>query len=183
MEEKVILAALEEIQIHALRFRMADVTGRLHMSKTSLYKIVDSKDSLIREIMTYLMVNFDKEEQKIRAMRGPVRDKVTAFIRLYTEAFKKFDKSIYADLRRDYETEWNRWAGFREKKISVFMEILQEGIDKGEFRTVNLDVMRQCLMVTSAALSEFDFLKNSNLTYSMALESLGDILFVGIERK
>ena len=183
MDERIILAALEEIQIHSLRFHMDDITRRLHMSKTSLYKIVLSKEQLMDAVMSYLMAHFDIEERKIRAMSGPVRHKVTAFIKLYTEAFKRFDKSVYTDLRVDYEKSWRRWTRFREQKIDVLMELLQEGIDRKEFRQVNLEVMRQCLLVTSEALSSFEFLQHSNLTYSNALESLGDILFTGIEIK
>lgn len=63
------------------------------------------------------------------------------------------------------------------------MDILQEGIQKHEFRKVNLDVMHQCLLVTSEALSEYNFLKKSNLTYSEALKNLGDIIFFGLENK
>ncbi|WP_196596294.1 TetR/AcrR family transcriptional regulator [Pectinatus frisingensis] len=183
MNERVILAALKEIEIHSLRFRMIDLTRRLHISKTSLYKIVESKDQLIYEIINYLMNNFNQKEKSIRSADLPVKQKIIAFVCLYTEAFKRFDKSIYTDLRTDYSSEWHRWSIFREKKINVLMDILEEGIQKHEFRKVNLDVMHQCLLVTSEALSEYNFLKKSNLTYSEALKNLGDIIFFGLENK
>ena len=56
MNEKVILAAIEEMKIHALRFTMEDLTKRLHMSKTSLYKIVNTKENLIAVLPTPITI-------------------------------------------------------------------------------------------------------------------------------
>ncbi|WP_427111880.1 TetR/AcrR family transcriptional regulator [Megasphaera sueciensis] len=183
MQEKIILAVLEEIKIHALRFRMIDVTKRLHMSKTSLYHMVDSKTKLINETIDYLMERFNKQEQEIRSLDVSTRQKVSMLIQLYTKSFTHFDRSLYSDLRVDYELEWKRWAKFREEKINTLLEILQEGINKGELRNVNLSVMKECLLMVSKVLFDSEFLQKNNLTISMAMESFSDILFVGIEKK
>ncbi|MBR6889197.1 MAG: TetR family transcriptional regulator [Selenomonadaceae bacterium] len=48
MKNKIIAAALKEMEIHSLRFTMEDLTRRLHIGRNSLYKVVSSKDALIK---------------------------------------------------------------------------------------------------------------------------------------
>ena len=43
MKNKIIAAALTEMEIHSLRFTMEDLTRRLRIGRNSLYKIVSSK--------------------------------------------------------------------------------------------------------------------------------------------
>ncbi|SEJ59490.1 transcriptional regulator, TetR family [Propionispira arboris] len=182
MKEQIILAALDEMHEHALRFRMNDVTKRLHISKTSLYKAIASKTELINAVIDYMFDMFNAREATICSQDIPVRQKVTMLIQLYRESFKNFDRSLYSDLRKDYTEEWGRVMDFRRQKVDIIMHLLKEGIEKGELRAVNLDVMHCCLMAISEALFSEDFLRKSKLTYSMAMNCFGDMLFRGVEK-
>ncbi|MBQ6131972.1 MAG: TetR family transcriptional regulator, partial [Selenomonadaceae bacterium] len=53
MKNKIIAAALKEMEIHSLRFTMEDLTRRLHIGRNSLYKVVSSKDALIKSVIDY----------------------------------------------------------------------------------------------------------------------------------
>ncbi|MBR1730238.1 MAG: TetR/AcrR family transcriptional regulator [Selenomonadaceae bacterium] len=96
MNEKVILAALEEMKIHALRFTMEDLTKRLHISKTSLYKIVDTKEKLIHEIINYLMKSFEEEEKNIKIQANSAKEKIIRFVDEYTKMFNFLESGAYA---------------------------------------------------------------------------------------
>ena len=52
MKTKIIEAALEEIRIHALRFKMDDVSIRLSISKKTLYNVFSSKIELVNAVMS-----------------------------------------------------------------------------------------------------------------------------------
>ena len=65
MKNKIIAAALKEMEIHSLRFTMEDLTRRLHIGKNSLYKIVSSKDALIKSVIEYKTTHFAETEEKI----------------------------------------------------------------------------------------------------------------------
>lgn len=183
MDEKVILAALEEIKVHALKFTMSDVTRRLRMSKSSLYKLVDSKDKLITAIVTYLIHEFKRKEQVLLQGNESPRQKIMGLVQLYTQMFQGMDNGVYGDLRCSYEAEWQRWSDFRAETVNHVMQLLQEGIDQQEFRPVNIAVVKQCLLVSSEALADSDFLQRNNLTCCMAIEQLSNLLFVGLENK
>ena len=153
------------------------------MSKTSLYKIVNSKEQLIRAIIDHLMKNFQREVDEVRGENFPLETKLRRFIRSYTRAFRYFEHGNYSDLKNFYPQEWARWEEFRQQKISNLMTLMQFGIDEGAFRPINLAVLQRCLLVMSEALTNVKFLEENNLTYAQAVESMSDWLINGFLRK
>ena len=180
MEEKVILAAIDEMYIHCLRFTMDDLTKRLHMSITSLYKIVGTKDNLIHEIINYLMASFEAEEKKIEAEKVSAREKVSRFVDEYTRAFKLLGSGTYNELQLNYHSEWLRCETFRREKIDVLLKLIHSGMESGEFRQVNSAVLQHCLILMSSILMDTEFLNENNLTYPQAIEIMRDLIFHGL---
>lgn len=181
MEQKVILAALEEVKVHGLRFTMADVTRRLRMSKSSLYKLVPSKDRLIEAMQSYIMDTFDAEGGRIRASSLPLADKVQQFIRAYLKMMQPLTTSGYfEDLQLLYPDESARWQIFYKEKVEDVIGLLQKGVENGLFRPVCLPVVQHCLYVSAMALADPVFLQRYDLTYQQAVETLEDVLFHGI---
>lgn len=179
MEEKIIRAALEEMKIHSVRFTMEDLTRRLRMSKTSLYKIVTSKEQLIHAAIDFLMAEFQREVEEVRGEQFPLEEKLLRFVRAYTNAFRHFEHGIYSDLKNFYPKEWERWEEFRLQKISNLMTMMQFGIDDGVFRPINLAVFQHFLLVMSESFTDEKFLKENNLTYADAIENMCDLIFHG----
>jgi AcrR family transcriptional regulator len=180
MKEKVIQAALEEIKIHALKFTMQDITRRLHISKTSLYKVVPSKDQLVHDILDYEISSFNRKEKEITGSSLSSSDKIFRFISLYIDSFHSINTAVYDELRLDYEEDWKKWMHFQQEKIDDLLELIDEGTKKREFRPVNLPVLRRCLILSASGLADSAFLEKNRLSFSDALSSLQDILFNGI---
>lgn len=181
LREKAVLAAWEEVQLHSLRFTMADVTRRLHMSKSSLYKIVPSKDDLVHAMLDYVIDSFERREKEIRSSGESIVHQIRCFVEVYLSLVKPMMvMGFYRDLELQYPEEYERWQEFYRQKIEVTMTMLQQGVDEGVFRPVSLPVVQHCLYVSAAALTDASFLQKYNLTHREAIESLEDILFRGI---
>lgn len=181
MEEKVILAAWEEVKRHSLRFTMSDVTRRLRMSKSSLYKLAPSKDELIHGMLDYVMEQFNREERKIEESNLPLMMGIHHFIQSYLSFVQPmFLTGFYNDLKLSYPEEALRWEKFYEEKVSDVMNLLQKGVTEGIFRPVSLPVVQHCLYVSAAALTDPEFLRKNNLTYEQAITTLQDLLFQGL---
>lgn len=159
---------------------MGDLTRRLRVSKSSLYKFVSSKDELVSEVVNELTASFNREESEILSGNKPVEEK----LELFTEAFMKitygFDSRVYEDLQRFYKSDWKKWAAFRQEKINVFMNLLQNGIDSGAVKPVNFVVVYQCLNASMEAIANPEFLESNNLSYYQAVDTLQDIVFHGL---
>lgn len=182
-EEKVIVAALEEIKLHSLKFTMEDITRRLHISKTSLYKKVASKDALIADIVTYMIDRFNQQERLLITPQMTIHEKNVTLIKLYTAMVMPFSNAVFQDLQFLYEAQWKRWRDFQTAKIDEIIGFLQEGIATGLYRPINTDVLRYTLEHVVTALADVTFLNNHHLTYSEAIQSLSDILLYGIVKK
>ena len=181
MEQKVILAALEEVKLHGLRFTMADVTRRLRMSKSSLYKLVPSKDRLIEEMQSYIMDTFNAEAVQIQDASAPLVTKVQRFVRAYLDMMQPLTTSGYfEDLQLLYPDEYTRWQDFYKEKVQDVIGLLQKGVETGLFRPVSLPVVQHCLYVSAMALADPAFLARYDLTYQQAVETLEDVLFQGL---
>ena len=178
--EKLIRATIEEIKVRSLRFTMEDLTRRLRVSKSSLYKVVSSKDEVISGVIGWLIDSFNSKEAEILKGDSPILDKLKTFTQTFMSLTQGFDSSMYGDLQRYYPSEWEKWISFREDKIAVFMKLLQEGIDDGVLRPVNSAVVYQCLSASMSAIASPEFLGSSNLTYSQAVDTLQDIVFNGL---
>ena len=181
MEKKVITAAWEEVRLHSLRFTMSDVTKRLRMSKSSLYKLVPSKDVLIHEMQQYMIDTFNQREQQILTAPAPVITKIRNLVQVYLEMMQPVTSSGYLeDLQIMYPDEYERWQCFYTEKVADVMRLLEQGATDGIFRPVCLPVVQHCLYVSAVALADTQFLKQYDLTYQQAVETLEDVLFYGL---
>lgn len=181
--EKIILAALEEIKVHSLKFTMSELTRRMRMSKTSLYKMVYSKDMLIEAIVSYIIDDFNRQEKIILNSDMDTHNKIISIIQLYTKIFDSMSVNLYTDLQIMYPNEWERWCAFHEEKIAKMIELLQQGIDEGIYRNVDLNIICQCLTASIYGVSDTTFLRKHGLNYGVAINAIVDILFDGIKVK
>lgn len=184
LRERAVQAAWEEVRLHSLRFTMADVTRRLHMSKSSLYKIVSSKAELVHLMLDHIMCRFNGEEQRIRSSGQPIAEQIHCLIQAYLSLVEPMTLTdFYRELEMQYPREYERWQTFFHQKIDVTIDMLQQGVDAGVFRPISLQVLQRCLYASAAAITVPAFLKEHDLTYQEALESLEDILFHGLLAK
>lgn len=181
MKTKVIEAALEEIRLHALRFKMDDVSLRLSISKKTLYNVFPSKLELVNAVMSYIIANYNLREKGIMEQDIPGEEKTRLLLHLYSDSFWHFDRSLYTDLRHDYAEQWQSWIDFRSQKINILIELLEGGVAEGRLRQINLKLMMHCIWLVVDGLFESDYLKDENIAYSDALEQYIDIIFNGIK--
>lgn len=183
MKERLVKATLEEMKVRSLKFTMEDLARKLHASKSSIYKIVDSKEDLIRLVMHWAMERFDKEAEPLLHGDGPVNSRLMDFCGLFFRTFWYLPDEVNEDLEMRYEDIWKEWDAYRESKFDAMMGLLKEGVDKGEYRQVNLPVVRQCVFYAAQGLTDPDFLKEMNMTGKDVLELLEDIMLKGLEKR
>lgn len=181
MEEKVITAALEEIERRGLKFTMDDITKRLHISKTSLYKMVPSKDALIHGVIQYQIDESRIKERQILSEMNGAEEKLRALVRSCIQLFG-FMGDIHDDLRFSYEKEWAIWEAFRKEKIAVISSLIQLGAAEGVFRPVNAALVQTCLIAAVAAVSDTRFLREHHLAYEDAIDDILDVVLHGIKK-
>lgn len=183
MKDRLVKATLEEMKSRSLKFTMDDLAKKLHASKSSIYKVVRSKEDLVRLVMHWAMERFDSRAASLIHGEGAVNSRLMAFCGLFFETFWYLPDAVNEDLQNRYEDIWQEWNQYRESKFDDMMALLKEGVDRGEYRKVNLPVVRQCVFYAAQGLTDPEFLKEMNMTGKDVLELLEDIMLKGLEAR
>ena len=183
MKDRLVQATLEEMKSRSLKFTMDDLARKLHVSKSSIYKMVESKEDLVRLVMHWAMERFDRKAETLLHGEGPVNRRLMAFCGLFFDTFWYLPDAVNEDLESRYEDIWKEWESYRESKFDDMVALLKEGVDKGEYRKVNLPVVRQCVFYAAQGLTDPAFLREMNMTGKDVLEILEDIMLKGLEKQ
>lgn len=183
MEKRIAEAVNEEIKIHGFKFTMDDVTARLHMSKSSLYKLVGSKDKLVHDFVSYLRADFSSKLEEVLAEDSDICTKLERYVCLYVNLYKPYGNNSFLELKQFYYEEWERWREFQQENIDSILAVLQQGINAGAFRPLNIQLVRCVIIASVMSLSDYQTLEESNLSLADALQEFADLLFNGIMKK
>ena len=160
---------------------MADLAKALHMSKSSIYKLIDSKDDLIHAMVSNKIESFQAEMKSLDQVECDMIQKIKLFVKAYLEFIHPLMASgFYRDLEFSYPEEFQRLQAFYKEQVDYVGTLLQKGIEAGTFRPLPLAVIQHTLYVSTAALLDENFLKENHLTYEQVIESLEELLFHGI---
>lgn len=181
-KERLLKAAYEEMKLHSLKFTMDDIAKRLRASKSSVYKVVSSKGDLISLLMEERKRWFDEEKEALFSEESSVKSRLMHFCSMIFKTFWDFPDGFYADFEMKYPKLCADWYNYREEKLDDIMVLLREGVEKGEFRDVNLLVVRQTILWATRGLTDRKFLEESNLTAQDAMVMLEDVLRKGLEQ-
>ena len=183
MKDKIIAAALTEMEIHSLRFTMEDLTRRLHIGRNSLYKVVSSKDALIKSIIDYKTTHFSECAEKILAGADDTDTKIKKILQLYADTFGTMGNHIGRDLQSMYPDVWQGWQDFHRRTIHTVIELIKIGTDEGLYRNVNLSVVEEILTVLFEALGSAEFLNRTHFSYKETTDTVGDLVLYGLKAR
>lgn len=181
MQNRIIMAAAEEINLRGFKFTMSDLTRRLSISKSSLYEYFSSKDELIATILNIIVNDFQTQEENIYNSDLPIIAKLQAALTITSQTFEPFHNRLYDDLRLTYPAEWEKVANFRKKRMERLVALLSQGIETGTIRNIHLGVAQQMLSSTMNDLISYRFLAENNMTYPDAVAAMLDIMINGLK--
>jgi AcrR family transcriptional regulator len=183
LQNRIIMAAAEEINLRGFKFTMSDLTKRLSISKSSLYDHFSSKDELIATILDIILNDFKVQEEKIYNSDLPIIDKLQASLTITPQNFEPFHSRVYDDLRMTYPEEWKKVDDFRKERMNRLISLLTQGMEAGTIRHVNMAVVKQMIISTMNDLISYRFLAENNMTYPNAVAALLDVVIHGLMSK
>ena len=178
MRNRIIMAAVEEINLRGFKFTMGDLAKRLSISKSSLYEQFASKDELVAAILDTILTDFREREKKIYDSALSIVEKLQAVLTVTSYTFEPFHSRVYDDLRSNYPKEWDKVANFRKERMNRLSELLIKGMEAGSIRHVHIGVIQH--MINSTDFSSYTFLVENNMTYPYAVTAMLDIMLHGL---
>jgi AcrR family transcriptional regulator len=168
--------------------RMDDIVKEAGLSKGSLYWYFKSKDELIRALLDRVFISEMQEAEALAEMPGSAEDKLKAFIEIAVREYKHFEKILplsyeFVALAARSKAVRSVIVGYFRHYLDMMAQIIQEGIESGEFRTVDADVAASSLISMYEGLAMLWFLEPGLVDWNrMSGEPLG-IFLHGMRRK
>ena len=184
MKERIINTARERFfQFGFRKVTMDEIASDLGISKKTLYKYFDSKESLAAEVVAEFQSNVAK---MINTLRAEVSDPIERFEKCILEVSQRRSKVsnlFLADIKKDMPRLWKTIEEFREKTILDHMgDILQEGIKKGKIRKdINPKIATNIYLGSIQTIMQPDRLARNEYSIEEAFSNISKIFLRGVE--
>lgn len=181
LKESIIGATIGVFNQKGLKFTMDDIAKSLGMSKKTIYTVFSDKEELFLTMVDYIFNSIKESEQQIVEDDSlSTVEKLGKILGVMPECYKEVDFSKLYLLREKYPEIYKQVEIRLETGWESTIELIREGIDKGELRPINIPLFK---MMMEASLEQFfqrDILIRNKITYADALNQVVEILMVGI---
>ncbi|MCE5284314.1 MAG: TetR/AcrR family transcriptional regulator [Pelosinus sp.] len=181
MRNRIMAAAMKEINETGIKFTMLDLATRLGISKTTLYAHFKSKEYLIGAIMDSLLESVQQQDEEILnndMMNIP--EKLKALFVNEPKILLPISNNFILALKRQFPEEWKKSHQYRDQKWQLIESLLIQGMESGYFRPIDLTITKVIFTATVNELLDQNFLMQNSLTFKKAMEKVANILYFGI---
>lgn len=162
---------------------MRDLAETVHLKASSLYNHIGSKEEILRDICFENARRFHAEMQKVEQLSVSAAEKVQILLRVHIEIATEDVTSVTAfndEWRHLSEPYLSEFKAMRRDYEARFQAIIEEGIQKGEFK--NLDAFTTLYTIFSSVRWLYDWYKpERNVTPDELYERMAALLMRGLE--
>lgn len=162
--------------------RMEDIAAEAGLSIGGVYWYFKGKDEVIVGIMQAIIDADVKGLRDLLAAPGTVQDRLAQYVRVtITEAVASTPLmyELYSLAQRDAKVRKHIRLFFTAYR-DVLAEFVQQGIDRGEFRTVDTTLVATTLAALYEGMLEMTMLDPKNVDAETMLLGALDLLLVGL---
>lgn len=184
MRERIVSVAIEEMNENGRKFTMDDLAKRLGVSKRTLYENFSSKEQLINTVIDLFLDKVkEKDKQIINNENLSTIEKLRELALVIENELKYINEKTIYEAERYYPKQWKKIDGWLKARSISQKKIIKDGIEKGELRNINPDVLIKVLNEAKNWIVNKKFLRDNNLTLSEVAASLVDIVLFGAAKK
>ncbi len=181
MNERILEGALNVFRAKGPKFTMDDLAVEMKMSKKTIYSVFRDKNELMCEMMDYAFDMIKEAEDKIYYDDNlSLVEKIYGILAVLPESHYGFDYSAMSKMAEKYPMAYSKLRERLDSGWEKTFELLQKGIDEGVFKEVNINIFKYMYEISVDRLLMGDFLKENDMSYPEALESVVSIMVDGI---
>jgi AcrR family transcriptional regulator len=123
---------------------MRDLANAVDLKASSLYNYIQSKSEILREICFINAHRFLDGMTHVEQLSATAQEKVEALLRLHIQVATQDVTSVMAfndEWRHLEEPFLSQFIALRHDYENRFRAIIQEGVDKGEFRALDSTIL------------------------------------------
>ena len=181
MRNAIIIKALQQLNEQGLRFTTAGLAQQLGVSKRTLYEYFSSKEDLLGAVFDLILD--DLRQQIIRIVLDEnlcPMEKLTGLMLASPKALGPLAGHVLYDVNRSMPNQWVKFLKYFDEKWEKIELVINQGIEKGVFRAVNLTILHKIYMGSIDKLSDFNFLVQNESSLKCTIAETAEILIYGI---
>lgn len=164
-----------------LKFTMDDVAKQLHISKKTLYKVYDSKELLLYEIIKNGFDEVKVCEQEIADREElSLLEKIKKVIIVLPKSYERFDFAQFSQLKKQYPKLYAYVEHRIENGWELTLDLLSQAMEQRLIKNIQLPILK---LMISGAMESFltkDSLAKNKILYKDALQQMIQILMDGM---
>jgi len=168
---------LERIREMFLEFgiknlNMDEISRKLGISKKTLYRYVDSKESLIGKIFDYEYLKWNQFTEQLSQQPFNAIEKLLEVSMRVHEEMKDINPMLMFELRKYYEPLFNEYLSQKRAFILKKMRMnLEQGISEELYRPdLNIELVMTLYVNYLVEMHNYEIAKMSNLTFDQVFE-------------
>lgn len=184
MRNRIILAAIEEINQNGAKFTMLDIARRAASSKRTLYEHFESKEALVGAIVDLIVKKVTQADEAILAdTKLSIIEKLKAILTNNSNTVGYISNRFILDLKHYFPDKWQQCEAVRDHKWQCVEKLLLQGRESSYLSPVDIAIIKIIFFATLNELMNQEFLMHNNITLLDAAEKMADILYFGIGRR
>jgi TetR/AcrR family transcriptional regulator, cholesterol catabolism regulator len=176
LDEKFI-PMLERIREMFLEFglknlNMDEISRKLGISKKTLYRYVDSKESLIEKVFEFENLKWNKFFEELSQQSYNAIERLFRVSLRVHEEMKDINPMLMFELKKYYEPAFNEYLSRKRAAILNKMRMnLEQGISEGLYRPdLNIELILTLYVNYLVEMHNYDMAKMSNITFDQVFE-------------
>ncbi len=169
---------------------MNNIADIANLGRRTIYLYFKNKEEVIDAVIESELGALYKSLLKAKDADLPVKEKLLNFVYVHLDSMRKLvmrNGSLKAEFFRDIWLVERARASFDKDVIKLVKDLLQEGVDKGEFEMPDIDIMATLLVHANKGLevpfiSSFMKVRKADV-FDQLRKNLEYLLFRGISKK
>ena len=182
LKEEILKGTLQVFNDKGLKFTMDDIADLLKISKKTLYKVFDNKETLFLAMVDYMFDTIKESEQAVVEDTDlSTVEKIHKILGVLPEGYKEIDLRQLYLLKDKYPKIYKQVELRLETGWETTIELIEKGIAEGCIQPIKIPILK---MMLEAALEQFfqrDILIQNKISYQDALNEVVNILMEGIK--
>lgn len=180
-KERILEATIKVFNKKGLKFTMDDIATELSISKKTIYKVFKDKETMFYDMVDYCFDAIKESEAAVvEDTTISTVEKVRRILSVLPEGYKSIDFRQLYELKAKYPKTYLRVEERLESGWENTIALIQQGIEEGEIRPVNVSILKTMIEATVEQFFQRDVLIVNEITYTDALEELVNIIVDGI---
>lgn len=181
LKETILKGTIQVFNDKGLKFTMDDIAERLKISKKTLYKVFDDKETLFLTMVDYIFDSIKESERKVIEDESlSTVEKIHKILGVLPEGYRDVDfRQLYL-LKGKYPNIYRQVELRLETGWESTIELIELGMAEGRIRPLNIPILKMMLEASIEQFFQRDVLVQNNISYQDALDEVVDILMEGI---